>query len=116
METRDKIPMWMDAIGKGWHPILEALHTDLAAIDPNYKVIQVKEKFGGLRVYLDWLNTEYTATIGQIINVAEALALGTCEDCGGVGSLRSISKFYVRTLCEPCLASAVAAREALQGP
>lgn len=36
---------------RGWYPLLVALDKELAAIDPDYQVLQVKEKFGGLRYY-----------------------------------------------------------------
>lgn len=38
-------------VREAWHPIVEKLNEDLLAIDPNYKVLQVKEKFGDLRYY-----------------------------------------------------------------
>lgn len=34
-----------------WLPVIEKLHKDLLAIDPDYRVAQVKEKFGRLRYY-----------------------------------------------------------------
>ena len=36
-----------------WYPIIIDAHNKLKAIDPNYKVGQIKEKFGGLRYYYD---------------------------------------------------------------
>ncbi|TCN53554.1 hypothetical protein EV641_106200 [Rhodococcus sp. SMB37] len=34
---------------KGWYPIIARLDEELAALDPEYQVLRVKEKFGGLR-------------------------------------------------------------------
>lgn len=39
--------------GPGWYPILARLDAQLAAIDPDYVVHQAKEKFGGLRYYVE---------------------------------------------------------------
>ena len=35
--------------GAGWYPLLIELHADLVALDHDYVVEQVKEKFGTLR-------------------------------------------------------------------
>lgn len=35
-----------------WEPFIVELDEKLAKIDPDYKVDQVKEKFGGLRYYI----------------------------------------------------------------
>jgi len=39
------------SIGEGWHGLVLALDGELSAIDPDYAVHQVKEKYGGLRYY-----------------------------------------------------------------
>lgn len=39
--------------GPGWYPLLVELDERLAEICPDYVVLQVKEKFGTLRYYLD---------------------------------------------------------------
>jgi hypothetical protein len=36
---------------RGWYPLLAELDADLAALLPRYEIYQVKEKFGGLRLY-----------------------------------------------------------------
>ena len=37
--------------GEGWRPIIVQLDRDIAAIESDYEVHQIKEKFGGLRFY-----------------------------------------------------------------
>ena len=37
-----------------WFPIIHQLDADLAGIDPNYMLHQVKEKFGDLRYYVSF--------------------------------------------------------------
>ncbi len=46
-------PHWGRSIacGPGWFPLIARLHTDLLELDPNYVVLQIKEKFAGLRYY-----------------------------------------------------------------
>jgi hypothetical protein len=59
-------------------------------------VAQIKEKFGGLRAYID-NEDEY---ICGIIAMAEAMCDITCEDCGSFGERRSGG--WIRTLCDSC--------------
>ena len=58
------------------------------------QVQQIKEKFGGLRIYLS-IEDEY---IHGIINMAEAMAVRTCEVCGAKGTMRGGS--WLKTLCD----------------
>ena len=58
------------------------------------QVQQIKEKFGGLRIYL---SNEDDYIFG-IINMAEAMAARTCEVCGAKGHLRGGS--WLKTLCD----------------
>lgn len=41
---------WKDAGHDWWYPINYA-HTRLTSLDPDYKITQIKNKFGGLRFY-----------------------------------------------------------------
>src|SRR5688500_11988135 len=50
-------PTIMSGVGPGWWPIVTAIHAALSAIDPDYSVDQVKEKFGTLRYY--WSMSEH---------------------------------------------------------
>jgi len=96
----DRIPpKWLKyvQVGKGWEPIVLELNLRLAAIDPDYEVHQVKEKFGGLRYYSS-LDMHPEAAV--FIREAERLAAVTCENCGAAGRQRSGG--WVRTLCDAC--------------
>ena len=57
---------------------------------------QVKEKFGGLRFYLQG-GDDY---IEGMVQMAEALSERTCEHCGNPGVSRSTG--WIRTLCDRC--------------
>lgn len=80
-------PAISSGVGKGWWPLIQEVHEKLLAIDPNYKVDQVKEKFGGLRYYwssdLDMYD-QFNAIVGE----AEERSTTICETCGKPGKLR----------------------------
>lgn len=57
-------------------------------------VAQIKEKFGGLRFYMN----ESTPYIDGAISFAEKLSYNICEACGAPGKLRQNG--YLRTLCD----------------
>ena len=79
--------------GKGWHPLIMRTHKKLIAIDPDYVVMQVKEKFGGLRYYI----ATGTDEMFDIIDAAEEESYHICEECGEPGKLRGDG--WLSTLC-----------------
>ena len=44
-------PGWRIDCGPGWKTIVFDCHNELLAIDPDYKILQIKQKFNGLRYY-----------------------------------------------------------------
>lgn len=91
---------------EGWWPLLLKLDEDIAKIDPNYKIAQVKEKFGGLRYYIhhgDELTEDAYLAIEQLIREAEKESLKTCEACGeteGVETRGSRTSRWLKTYCK----------------
>lgn len=87
-------------IGDGWLSIIEKfckvverhIHKD----DPPVVIGQIKEKFGGLRVYVD-VGDEY---IRGAATMAEMMSWQICEDCGETGKVRAGG--WIRTLCDVC--------------
>jgi hypothetical protein len=92
-----------DNVGDGWQTIIEKLHADLLAIDPNYSVDQIKEKFGALRYYVtyDTDNDELRAKMDALIVEAENQSAVTCEWCGKPGKNSASNGWWI-TLCDPC--------------
>ena len=86
----------------GWKKIIERTHEKLVYIDPNYTILQIKEKFGGLRYYfistLPYDSITYDI-MHYVVNEAEAHCARTCELCGAEGTLRHNSGWY-KTLCD----------------
>ena len=66
-----------------------------------FEVMQVKEKFGGLRFYVNCRKEE---AIRQRIGVAAQESFRTCEVCGQPGKLRELR--CIKTLCDEHDASA----------
>ena len=85
-------------VGPGWKQIIWELDDDLAKLDPDYGIAQVKEKFGGLRYYIGNIDVPYEE-YGPLIDAAEAKSYQTCEDCGEPGILRE-DLGWIRTLCQ----------------
>lgn len=96
-DPRVQIPDWLECVGAGWRPILIRLHERLRREVPEYRVDQVKEKFGGLRVYLD----PATGPAWDAVADAENTAAVTCEFCGRPGRLRQ-DRPWLKTLCDSC--------------
>jgi hypothetical protein len=61
------------------------------------RVAQVKEKWGGLRFYVDGAD-DY---VRGAIDLAESMSFRTCEVCGNKGQRRSGG--WIRTLCDGCV-------------
>ena len=91
-------------VGPGWIHLIAQLNTDISYIDPHYKIAQVKEKFGGLRYYVDLSIHQGQDTARHIIEVlinhAESQSFSICENCGQLGKLTNSS--WRKTLCDSC--------------
>lgn len=103
-------PNWGRWIGcsRGWYPIIIALDQALVAIDPDYELHQVKEKFGGLRYYFGTSESIAEADrqrMEQLVDEAEERCESTCELCGGPGSRHVTPHGWYRTLCATCAAA-----------
>jgi hypothetical protein len=59
-----------------------------------YRTAQVKEKFAGLRFYMDG----ETPAMSELIRMAEVESASICEECGDPGELRGGG--WIRTLCD----------------
>jgi len=106
LPSRDAIaliyaPMWEEgwprdlAVGDGWLPLLGRLGEQLREITPMPRLLQVKEKFGGARIYTEG---PPVPEVEALIRAAEEEAARTCENCGQPGVLR-VRNYWYRTLC-----------------
>ena len=96
--------------GEGWFKLIDQLSADITALDEKNGsttiAVQVKEKFGGLRFYIQ----SGSDAIYDLIEEAEALSLKTCEQCGEPGELRGVG--WVSTMCDKCWAKTQAKEKA----
>jgi hypothetical protein len=92
---RDKISYLSIDLSPGNLERIRVYEEELAeAIEELPQIMQVKEKFGGLRFYAfhaEGVNRSY-------INFAETLSMRTCEWCGAPGEARSDG--WTKVLCE----------------
>ena len=94
-------PQW--PVGVGWRLILLELHAHLTQIVPDYRIAQVKEKFGGLRYYIGSIPEGVFRESYDLIDEAEQRSYETCEWCGKPGR-ENIKRGWVKTLCDACAA------------
>jgi hypothetical protein len=92
--VRTVIGDWTSAVGDGWKPIVSAVLT--VAYAKNIPILQVKEKFGTLRIYTMGGDEEFE----KFVDLAERLSEITCEQCGARGKIRPGG--WLKTLCDPC--------------
>lgn len=83
-------------VGKGWHPLLDELHEALMEVCPEYVTHQVKEKFGGLRAYIQGNEAAH-----EVEHEYEARSFLICESCGNPGRVRTSTSWY-HTFCNTC--------------
>lgn len=81
-------------VGLGWQPIVKKAIEEIEA--KGGTILQVKEKFGGLRLYC----AGDDGSIFDIADKAERDCENLCEDCGIPGKKRSDA--WIRTLCDGC--------------
>jgi len=86
----------LNCVGPGWSGILVRLVADLERLGWDGSVLQVKEKFGGLRFYID----SGSDAIDKCIIKAERESYRTCECCGQPG--KCYDDGWMVTLCREC--------------
>ena len=123
-DPRDSAMAWGIECGDGWFDILDHLCRELTRtvetidrLHPEYKfrvkAVQVKEKYGTLRFYVDFhydenINdeqmkrlTSYMDRISGAISFAESMTARTCEDCGARATMNPDEPFPI-VLCRAC--------------
>ena len=78
----------------GWNDIVRRLVDDLIEMGWDLQLMQIKEKYGGLRFYI----SSATDEIFDRIEEAESESLRTCCDCGESGKTRDGG--WIMTLCD----------------
>lgn len=97
---------WIDApiqCGNGWYALLWNLNLKINEYlekrnIKNFRVIEIKEKFGSLRIHSKPIYKE----IQSLIDLAEEQSNFICEFCGDNGFQYNI-RGWVTTICNSCL-------------
>ena len=82
-------------VGNGWHGLVDELF-DLAEKE-DFTVTDVKEKFGTLRIYADFLSEKADKLLQDLENRSHTM----CECCGQPAEQRTKGG-WVKTICIPC--------------
>jgi len=85
-------------VSEGWRSLVTKLCKDIIDIDNTIEVVQVKEKFGGLRFYIYGGNDK----VYELIKKAEAESLTICENCGSKENVSTKGDYWLLTLCDKC--------------
>lgn len=95
---------WGLECGAGWDELITTLCLRINTVlseesKGSIQILQIKEKFGGLRFYyrLHHVDDMRAASIREAISLAEATSVRICEVCGEPGTIRRGD--WVKTLC-----------------
>ncbi len=96
---------WIFGIGcgEGWYSLIFELDAELAKLDPNYEIAQIKEKFGALRFYCSSEAADEATfnAMNSLIAIAENRSMHICEACGAAGVLGK-RNHWLMTRCPGC--------------
>ena len=90
--------------GDGWYDLIDDLCYKLQAYVDDFDSVdqvvagQVKEKFGGLRFYLDHGGDD---CVYDLIRNAEHKSHSICEECGSPGKVKNLGRWMV-CRCSDC--------------
>ena len=97
---------WIEC-GYGWLDPIDRLAIEIEKLSEinmkldrrfsGHRAVQIKQKFGGLRVYMERSDEK----VDNLIKVAEDVCAETCETCGGAGKLRNGG--WITVKCDACM-------------
>lgn len=85
----------VQCVGKGWETLVRKVYNARTGLGIPVGIIQVKEKWGGLRIYTEY----YVREIEEIIMQVGEESLRICQQCGAPAGLVTKGTWYL-TLCE----------------
>lgn len=101
---KEPIQLFGFEVQEGWYFIISMLmgyidsHLKRNPQLDNFKIIQIKEKFGTLRFY----HRGGDEVIHQMVAMVEELSWTTCEFCGSNQNIMR-SKPWIKTACKNCV-------------
>lgn len=106
--------------GDGWYNLIYNACKELQEWSDKNNIqitlLQIKEKFGPIRIYYmivndNGLNVDQSE-IDTIIERAEELSTQTCEKCGSMESVERTSFGWIKYFCEGCETKRAVAKDA----
>lgn len=91
------------SVGPGWGSLLEEVFEKKEKENVPVTIIQVKEKFAGLRIYADGIGVDENNIISnfqRFLCDIERRSLTICVSCGANGLVRGTRRYY--TSCDAC--------------
>lgn len=86
----------------GWYKLIHQLSSNIENIlkkdDLPFYAVQVKQKFGALRFYMNQTNDK----INKLICDAETQSNKICEECGDIGKITNRNSYFY-CLCQNCI-------------
>ena len=97
--TRD---MAKNCVGKGWASLIDRIYDRIEAINTRTTILQVKEKFGGLRFYFA-AHEDFYEYISRVVDKCESDSFKMCEICGASAEPHCPEgEYWIRTTCTGC--------------
>jgi hypothetical protein len=90
--------------GTGWNSLIDNIIKEILKYnadkteDTMIHISTIKEKFGGLRIYI----TPSIDYIEDLIDKAEDESYRTCEECGSTTAVSTNTDGWKKTLCNSC--------------
>lgn len=85
---------YIAGVGNGWLGLIKELIEEAIKLGWDRQVCQIKEKFGGLRFYINEASDE----VHKLIQEAQNKSYEICEVCGEPGKMRPGG--WIVTLCD----------------
>jgi hypothetical protein len=97
---------WGFQCADGWRRLVRDLSEEIARIvgsseaAPRLRVVQVKEKYGALRYYVENVPPAQAEAVQAAVEHAAARSVTLCEHCGARGRLRETQEGIYHTACD----------------
>ena len=85
----------IQCVGKGWETLVRKVYNAKTGLGIPVGIIQVKEKWGGLRIYTEY----YVPEIEAVILEVGRQSLEVCEQCGSPAGVVKKGTWY-QTRCD----------------
>lgn len=86
---------WIDFLPSGWHELARKMIQECKIVFPDFKIYELKEKFGALRCYHNG-----PQEVDDITDRYENLTSKTCCKCGAPATKYSTS--WILPWCDKC--------------